>query len=85
MAREGKRPARIAVRMPAVVTTSDDHRFDATVEDLSAEGLRLHLPAGEELLVGETVTLLVGKDRYVAQVRWTAGREAGATFRTAET
>lgn len=64
-----------------MVTTSDKHVFDVTVQDISADGFRLLLPIGEELIVGERVRLVVAKDQFEAEVRWTAGREAGATFK----
>lgn len=76
-----KRPLRIDVNLEAGLTTSDGHRVQVTVRDVSARGLRLGLQQREELVVGEEVRIEVpGKGEYKAIVKWTAGSEAGAVF-----
>ena len=74
-----RRPTRIDVRMAAVLTTSDGHRFNVIVRDISAKGFRLELD--EEVLIGEHVTLQVGSASPVtAEIKWALGREAGGSF-----
>jgi hypothetical protein len=76
-----QRPVRIDVSLPALLTTSDNHSMQVRVRDLSAAGCRIDLPSGEELLVGESVTLIVdGNQRLPGQIRWILGNEAGALF-----
>ena len=78
---QSERPHRVAISIPALLTTSDNHTFPVIVRDISAQGFRVELSDAEELLVGEQIHLLVeGKEHYSGQVRWVAGREAGAAF-----
>lgn len=78
---QSERPHRVAISIPALLTTSDNHTFPVIVRDISAQGFRVELPDAEELLVGEVIHLLVeGKEHYSGKVRWVAGREAGAAF-----
>jgi len=80
-AEQRPRPTRIRVEFKGTVTTSDAHSFPVTVRDLSAQGFRLELADGEELLVGEEVTLSVpGQASTRGTIRWAAGREAGGSF-----
>jgi hypothetical protein len=75
------RPTRIDVAIKALLTTSDGHKVQVMVRDLSAGGFRLTMLEAEELLVGETVVLdVAGGDRLRGTIRWSAGREAGGSF-----
>ncbi len=74
-----RRSTRISVDIDAVLTTSDGHCCKVIVRDLSAEGFRLELE--DEVLVGEQVSLQVGRARALAgQIVWALGREAGGRF-----
>ena len=78
-AEQSRRPKRIDVKLPALLTTADGHAFEVTVCDLSAEGFRLELD--DELRVGEQVSLQVGRGPPSrAEIKWALGREAGARF-----
>lgn len=78
-----ERARRVEITLRADLTTSDNHTFQVSVRDISAEGFRIDLPFGEDLLLGEMIELTIrGKEHYKGEVRWTAGREVGLRFIT---
>lgn len=73
------RGKRVSVNLPGKLTTDDGVVVDVLVLDLSASGFRLI--SDEALLVGERVSLRVGReDSLPAIIRWVVGREAGGSF-----
>jgi len=74
-----KRAPRVDTNFEASLTDSDGGRISVVVTDLSREGCRLE--ADGSLTIGEKVQLLVPKyGTFPAQIRWVAGKEAGAVF-----
>ena len=73
-----KREPRIDVRKPAIVVNSDGMEIDAVILDISSNGFRLKV--GDQLRIGEFVSLRVDDELVTAQIRWVLGDEAGGTF-----
>jgi hypothetical protein len=73
------REVRISVRCTAVLTEPDGCELAVLITDISREGFRLESRA--ELVIGEDVTITVGKTEPVrARILWTRGHEAGGVF-----
>ena len=81
MARPGPndRAPRVDLRRFAALINSDGIEAPVVILDVSRGGFRVEV--GEDLRVGERVTLRVERgDRFPAEIRWTLGREAGGVF-----
>ena len=73
------RDKRISVDLAGDLTTEDGVVVSVRVLDLSASGFRIM--ADDELMVGERVSLRVGReDGLPATIKWVVGREAGGSF-----
>ena len=66
------------VRRPAIVVNSDGMEIDAMILDVSSNGFRLQV--GDQLRIGEFVSLRIDGELVGAQIRWVLGDEAGGTF-----
>lgn len=75
---ESKREPRVDVRKAAVIINCDGMEIDAFVLDISSNGFRIEV--GDQLRIGEFVTLRVDHELVSAQIRWVLGKEAGGTF-----
>lgn len=73
-----KREPRIDVRKPATVVNSDGMEIDAMILDISSNGFRIQV--GDQLRIGEFISLHVDGEVATAQIRWVLGNEAGGTF-----
>lgn len=79
------RAPRIAMRQDAVLVTSDLTELPVVILDVSGTGFRIEAREtfypGENILIGETVSLRLPRDGdMAAQIRWAQGREAGGVF-----
>lgn len=73
------RDKRISVNLAGNLTTEDGVMVSVRVLDLSASGFRLM--ADDELIVGERVSLRIGREPGLpATIKWVVGREAGGRF-----
>ena len=73
------RPTRVEVTFPAVLVMSDGSTANVLVKDLSRDGFRIQV--GQEILVGERVSLRAGKyGDLTAEIRWVRDLEAGGAF-----
>ena len=73
------RAPRVATKYQAALTDADGGTIPVIVTDISREGCRLETDGSLE--VGEKVEIIVDKyGSYAAQIRWIAGRQAGAMF-----
>lgn len=73
------RPTRVDVSFPAVLVMSDGSTANVLVRDLSRDGFRIQV--GQEILVGERVSLRAGKyGDLAAEIRWVRDFEAGGAF-----
>ena len=73
------RDKRVSVDLAGDLTTEDGVVVTVRVLDLSASGFRLM--ADDELLLGEHVSLRIGReDGLPATIKWVVGREAGGSF-----
>ena len=74
-----KRAQRVNTNFNSSLTDSDGGKIPVIITDLSREGCRLETDGS--LTIGEKVTIEVPKyGTFPAQVRWVAGKEAGAIF-----
>ena len=74
-----KRAPRVDTNFKAKLTDSDGGKIPVVVTDLSREGCRLE--GDGSLTIGEQVQIEVPKyGTFPAQIRWAAGKEAGAIF-----
>ena len=74
-----QRAPRVATTYQAALTDADGGTIPVIVTDISREGCRLETDGSLE--VGEKVEITVDKyGSYAAQIRWIAGRQAGAMF-----
>ena len=74
-----QRAPRVATKYDAALTDADGGKIAVIVTDISREGCRLETDGSLE--VGEKVEIKVERyGSYAAQIRWTAGRHAGAMF-----
>lgn len=79
------RAPRVATKQSAKLITSDGNMMEVVIADVSAGGFRLEagetLYYGENILIGETVTLRIPRRQDIrGKVVWARGREAGGTF-----
>ena len=73
-----KRAPRVDVRRPVILINSDGDASEAVILDVSSGGFRLSVE--ESPRIGEFVTLQVERERFLAQIRWALGSEAGGVF-----
>lgn len=74
-----QRAVRVATKYDAALTDGDGGKIRVVVTDISREGCRLETDG--TLQVGERVEIKVARyGSYAAQIRWIAGRQAGAMF-----
>lgn len=75
------RPVRIDVEWTAKLAISDARPIDVCIRDVSADGCKIELPVDEQVLIGETVILIIeNRERVTGKITWTRGRVAGAAF-----
>ena len=74
-----QRAPRVATHYDAALTDADGGKIDVIVTDISREGCRLETDGSLE--IGEQVEIKVERyGSFAAQIRWIAGKQAGARF-----
>ena len=74
-----QRAPRVATTYRGALTDADGGTIPVIVTDISREGCRLETDGSLE--IGEKVNIKVDRyGCYAAQIRWIAGRQAGAMF-----
>ena len=74
-----QRAPRVATHYGAALTDADGGRIEVVVTDISREGCRLETDGSLE--IGEQVEIKVERyGSFAAQIRWIAGKQAGARF-----
>ena len=77
--RRERQGRRIGLDSRARLITSDGLAIDVRLADLSSEGFRIE-HGGEDLIVGEAVTLATLRTEAKAEIRWATASEAGGVF-----
>ena len=77
--RRPERAQRIELDQEVTLITSDGHPLRAVLKDLSRDGFKLG-HAGEDLVVGEIVTIKTARSESRAQLLWVSETEAGGSF-----
>ena len=74
-----QRAPRVATHYGAALTDADGGQIEVVVTDISREGCRLETDGSLE--IGEQVEIKVERyGSFAAQIRWIAGKQAGARF-----
>lgn len=74
-----QRAPRVSTNYGAALTDADGGKIEVIVTDISREGCRLETDGSLE--IGEQVDIKVERyGSFAAQIRWIAGRQAGARF-----
>ena len=77
--RHSKRAQRIELDQEVTLITSDGVPLRATLKDLSRDGFKIG-HGGEDLVVGEIVTIKTARSESRAQLLWVTEAEAGGSF-----
>lgn len=77
--RRNERSQRIELDQEVVLLTSDGDRLHVKIKDISRDGFKIE-HSGEDLIVGEIVTIRTGRSEARGQIQWATKSEAGGAF-----
>ncbi len=77
--RRGERARRIELEQVVALVTSDGDGLTVRLKDLSRNGFKIE-HSGEDLVVGEIVTIRTSRSEARAQLQWVTELEAGGVF-----